>query len=157
MTNGGSDPVADGIARWHETKKQAEESMRLCRVAEVESHRLRGENDALRLQAERDNAELRQLRGLYEEARALVGAAGSCILNLMEKMQAGQFRAAHSQLTAVAEAIEAPEAPAQGDTDRTPRIPRFDRDWRTEEAWQADAETAAIGARFGANNRPATS
>lgn len=160
MTNGSNDPVADGIARWHETKRMADEATQLCRAAQDEAMRLRGENDVLKRQKEKDDVELRQLRGLYEEMKAHVGAAGSIVLDLMEKMSAGQYRAPGSRtrvrpldavektaVAAVADAIEAKpgDGVAEASADTEPRVPR-----RVER----DDAVASLGARFGSDNRP---
>lgn len=134
-TNPADDPVERGLREWQRLKNMALDATARAEKAEADASYHRGQNAVLLEQKKEDTGLIRLLEGQVAELRAHMSALGVMMLDTMEKMKLGSYRApSTSQVRPGLDREPRPAIPRNGD--------------------HVDAETRRIGQRFGADNRP---
>jgi glucose-6-phosphate 1-dehydrogenase len=129
-----SDPVADGIREWNRVKQSAADATARAERAEQEAGFLRGQLAVLQSQNERNDQELKQLRGQVEEMKMYISEGAAIFADVVQKMKAGAFRRPGSR-EVVTKAIGG---------EATERFRKLEQ--------ALDGAAAEIGAKHGANN-----
>jgi predicted nuclease with TOPRIM domain len=94
MTTDDHDPVTTGIKEWQKVKDAAAEALARATQAEKEMEYLRGQNELLNEQKERDNDTIRRLQQQVDEMNLMVNALGAAVVDIVHKGKQGMFRKA---------------------------------------------------------------
>lgn len=93
MNDEDTNAIRDGMLRWEQTRKAANEAIDRCRMAEEKATRFEAQNDLLTSQNRALTEDNARLRTLVEEAKVHLSAFATMVLNGIDKLNLGPYRA----------------------------------------------------------------